>query len=71
VGRKRLTKIHQILLVKIAKLGEGKWENEFASGLAQVVIIEGGRWVVVVVGRELWLEISQVIPGAYRQMRRG
>jgi hypothetical protein len=70
VGRKILAKIHQILLVKIAKLGGGKWGNEFGSGLARVAISEGGRWVVVV-GEELWLEISQVIPGAYTHMRRG
>jgi hypothetical protein len=70
VGRKRLTKIHQILLVKIAKLEGGKWENEFGSGLARVAISEGGRWVVVV-GGEIWLEISQVIPGAYTHMRQG
>jgi hypothetical protein len=38
VGRKRLAKIHQILLVKIAKLGGVKWGNVFASGLAQVAI---------------------------------
>jgi hypothetical protein len=54
VGRKRLTKIHQILLVKIAKLGGGKWGNEFGSGLAQVAISEGGRWVVVVGGEFRW-----------------
>jgi hypothetical protein len=47
VGRKRLTKIYQILLVKIAKLGGGKWGNEFGSGLARVAISEGVRWVVV------------------------
>jgi hypothetical protein len=38
VGSKRLAKIHQILLVKISKLGEGKWGNEFGSGLARVAI---------------------------------
>jgi hypothetical protein len=70
VGRKRLDKIHQILLVKIAKLGGGKWGNEFGSGLARVAISEGGRSVVVI-GEELWLEISQVIPSAYTHMRRG
>jgi hypothetical protein len=50
VGRKKLAKIHQILLVKIAKLGGEKWGNEFGSGLARVAISEGGggRWVVVV-----------------------
>jgi hypothetical protein len=54
VGRKRLAKIHQIFLVKIAKLGGRKWGNEFGSGLARVAISEGGgaRWVVVVVGGE-------------------
>jgi hypothetical protein len=57
-------------LVKIAKLGGGKWGNEFGSGLARVAISEGERWVVVV-GGELCLEISQVIPGAYRHMRWG
>jgi hypothetical protein len=51
VGRKRLTKIYQILLVKIAKLGGGKWGNEFGSGLPRVAISEGGRWVVVVGGK--------------------
>jgi hypothetical protein len=50
VGRKRLTKIYQVLLVKIAKLGGGKWGNEFGSGLARVAISEEGRWVVVVGG---------------------
>jgi hypothetical protein len=50
VGRKRLAKIHQILLVKIAKLRGRKWGNVFASGLARVAISEGGRWVVVVDG---------------------
>jgi hypothetical protein len=54
VGRKRLTKIHKILLVKIAKLGEGMWGNEFGSGLARVAISEGGRWVVVVGGEFGW-----------------
>jgi hypothetical protein len=48
VGRKRLAKIHQILLVKIAKSGGGKWGNEFGSALARVAISEGERWVVVV-----------------------
>jgi hypothetical protein len=43
VGRKRLGKIHQILLVKIAKLGGGKWGNEFGGGLARVAISEGGE----------------------------
>jgi hypothetical protein len=38
VGRKRLTKIHQIFLVKIAKLGGGMWGNDFGSGLARVAI---------------------------------
>jgi hypothetical protein len=38
MGRKRLAKIHQILLVKIAKLGGEKWGNEFGSGLARVAI---------------------------------
>jgi hypothetical protein len=70
VDRKRLAKIYQILLVKIAELGGGKWGNEFGSGLARVAISEGERWVVVV-GEELWLEISQVIPGAYTHMHRG
>jgi hypothetical protein len=42
VVRKRLAKIHQILLVKIAKLGGGKWGNEFGCGLARVAISEGG-----------------------------
>jgi hypothetical protein len=37
-GRKRLAKIHQILLIKIAKLGGGKWGNEFESASAQVAI---------------------------------
>jgi hypothetical protein len=37
-GRKILAKIHQILLVKIAKLGGGKWGNEFGSALARVAI---------------------------------
>jgi hypothetical protein len=46
VGRKRLDKIHQILLVEIANLRGGKWGNEFGSGLARVAISEGGRWVV-------------------------
>jgi hypothetical protein len=41
VGRKRLTKIYQISLVKIAKLGGGKWGNEFGSSLARVAISEG------------------------------
>jgi hypothetical protein len=50
MGRKRWTKIYQILFVKIAKLGGGKWGNEFGSGLARVEISEGGRWVVVVGG---------------------
>jgi hypothetical protein len=54
VGRKRLTKIHQILLVKIAKLGGEKWGNEFGSGLARVAFSEGGRWVVVVGGEFGW-----------------
>jgi hypothetical protein len=54
VGRKRLAKIHQILLVKIAKLGGGKWGNEFGSGLARVAINEGGRWVVVIGGEFGW-----------------
>jgi hypothetical protein len=70
VGRKRLAKIHQILLVKITKLGGGKWGNEFGYGLARVAISEGGRWVVVV-GEELWLKISQVIPSAYTHICRG
>jgi hypothetical protein len=41
-------------LVKIAKLGGGKWGNEFGGGLARVAISDGGggRWVVVVVGGE-------------------
>jgi hypothetical protein len=57
VGRKRLAKIHQILLVKIAKLGGGKWGNEFGSALARVAISEGERWVVVVgEGVRSWLE---------------
>jgi hypothetical protein len=48
VGRKRLAKIDQILLVKIAKLGGGKWGNEFGGDLARVAISEeGGRCVVV------------------------
>jgi hypothetical protein len=38
MDRKRLAKIHQILLVKIAKLEGGKWGNVFASGLARVAI---------------------------------
>jgi hypothetical protein len=41
-------------LVKIAKLGGGKWGNEFGSGLARVAISEGGRWVVVVGGEFGW-----------------
>jgi hypothetical protein len=55
VGRKRLAKMHQMLLVKIAKFGGGKWENEFGGGLDRVAISEGGggRWVVVVVGEEV------------------
>jgi hypothetical protein len=67
-GRKRLAKIHQILLVKIAKLGGGKWGNKFGSALARVVIgkSEGGRWVVVVVGEGVGSALagkrSQVIP---------
>jgi hypothetical protein len=64
MGRKRLAKIHQILLVKIAKLGGGKWGNEFGGGLARVAISEGGgRWVVVVVGGEFgwkYLRLSLV-----------
>jgi hypothetical protein len=65
VGRKRLAKIHQILLVKIAKLGGGKWGNKFGGGLAQVAISEGGREMGGGRGRwRVWLEISQVIPGA-------
>jgi hypothetical protein len=35
-GRRRLAKIHQILLVKIAKLGGGNWGKEFGSELARV-----------------------------------
>jgi hypothetical protein len=38
-GRNRLAQIHQILLIKIAKLGGGKWGNEFGSALARVAIV--------------------------------
>jgi hypothetical protein len=59
VGRKRLAKIHQILLVKIAKLGGRKWENEFGSALARVAISEGGREMGNGGSRwRVWLEIS-------------
>jgi hypothetical protein len=57
VGRKRLANMHQILLVKIAKLGGGKWGNEFGGGLIRVAISEGGgggRWAVVVGGEFGW-----------------
>jgi hypothetical protein len=66
VGRKRLVKIHQILLVKIAKLGGEKWGNEFGGGLARVAISEGGREMGGGGGGRwrVWLEISQVIPSA-------
>jgi hypothetical protein len=37
-GRKRLARIHQILFIKIDKLGGGKWGNEFGSALARVAI---------------------------------
>jgi hypothetical protein len=52
-------------LVKIAKLGGGKWENEFGGGLVRVAISEGGGREMGGGGRwRVWLEISQVIPGA-------